>query len=64
MWAVDRSLIDAVRRHLDDWGTAHGHTYVEHVEWVASNAAYVAALECNERGITGELREESNRANT
>ncbi len=58
MWAIDRPLIDSVRRHLDDWGAAPGHAYDEHLEWVASNAAYVAIMECNERGVMGELREE------
>ena len=33
--------------------------YEGHLEWVAKNAAYVAALECSERGISDtKLREE------
>lgn len=57
MWAKDRGLVDAVRRHLDEWGSGYAHGF-DHVEWVAVNAAYVAETECNERGIRGDLRDE------
>lgn len=58
MWAIDRELIDTVRRHLDEWGVTHGHGFEEHIEWAAKNAAYVAAMECEEKGIKGDLRDE------
>src|SRR5688572_21820954 len=57
MWSRDRQLIDSIRRHLDEWGTGHGHGF-EHLEWVAANGSYVATLECNEKNIRGEMREE------
>jgi hypothetical protein len=60
MWAIDRPLIDTIRRHLDEWGVrSPERNYEGHLEWVAVRAAYVAALECDERGIfDSKLREE------
>lgn len=57
IYAVDRPLVDTVRRHLDEWGQGHGHEF-EHLEWVAASGVYAAALECDERGIRGEIRNE------
>ncbi|MDD3661614.1 MAG: hypothetical protein PHG63_00970 [Candidatus Dojkabacteria bacterium] len=52
MWAIDRPLIDAVRRHLDEWGVrSQLRSYEGHIEWVAVRAAYAADLECQARGI-------------
>lgn len=58
MWTVDRQLIDATRRHLDEWGVGHGHGFEEHLEWVAKVSAYVADMECRKRDIGGNLRNE------
>jgi len=60
MWAMDRPLIDAIRRHVDAWGVrSPDRDYEGHLEWVAKNAAYVAKLECDERKIFDtELRTE------
>jgi len=60
MWAVDRPLIDSLRRHLDQWGVrSPERNYERHLEWVAVRSAYVAASECDQRGINdSKLREE------
>lgn len=60
MWATDRPLIDSLRRHLDEWGVrSPERDFERHLEWVAIRSAYVADLECNERGIfDSKLREE------
>jgi len=58
MYARDKSMIAAARRHQEAWGEqAHGHGF-EHLEWVAKNGAYVTAMECQQRDITGGLQEE------
>lgn len=58
MHAKDRRLVDEVRRHIDDWGSAHGHGFEEHIEFVAAMGSYIANSECEERGIRGDLRGE------
>ena len=56
--AVDQQLIKAVKMHLDKWGVAYGHAFEEHHRKIASLSAYVADIECRERNITGEIKDE------
>lgn len=58
IWAVDRRLVDSVRRHLDTWGVAFHQGFNEHPSLVSKLSAFVADRECEEEGITGQLREE------
>lgn len=57
MYARDASLIASIKRHLEAWDVAHARGF-DHLEWVGVNGAFVAAEECQERGINGDMREE------
>jgi len=51
IYAIDRSLIDEIRRHLDHHDQQPNNGF-DHLIYVATLGTYVAELECNERGIT------------
>lgn len=51
MWDVDVSLINAVKSHLQQKGTAPGNGFEDHVEPVAVTGAYIASLECERQKV-------------
>lgn len=58
MYAFDKSLIAHVQRHLDKWGAAPNHSFEEHILKIAATGAFAADIECSQRGVTGERRDE------